>query len=90
MSTGDVLSGLPGLSEFTKLKVVDAAGTLVGVVGGLDIDVETGRLLSLAVRKGGLMGLGGTTTTVSAEVIQQVGAEIIMLTSGGAAAGAPL
>jgi sporulation protein YlmC with PRC-barrel domain len=89
MSTGDVLSGLPGLSEFTKLKVVDAAGALVGVVAGLDIDVATGRLLSLAVRKGGMLGMGVTTTTVSADAVQTIGPELITLTGGGAAAVAP-
>lgn len=88
VSTGDALSGLPGLGQLTKLHVVDAAGTLVGVVGSVDIDVTTGRVLSLVVRKGGMLGMGGTTTTVSADAIQSMGAEIITLSSGGGSVGA--
>src|SRR5688500_5872879 len=46
-SQGDTLSGLPTLRQLTGLKVVDEAGTLVGVVAGIDIDGPTGRVLTL-------------------------------------------
>ena len=86
---GDPISDLPGLDQLTKLKVVDASGALVGVVGGIDVDVATGRVLSLAVRKGGMLGLGVTTTTVSADAVQTVGPELITLTGGDAPSVAP-
>ena len=81
---GDPISDLPGLDQLTKLKVVDAAGALVGQVGGIDVDAATGRVLSLAVRKGGMLGMGVTTTTVSADAVHTVGPELITLTGGDA------
>ena len=77
---GDPISDLPGLDQLTRLKVVDAAGALVGQVGGIDVDAATGRVLSLAVRKGGMLGMGVTTTTVSADAVHMVGPELITLT----------
>ena len=65
------------MDDFLKLKAVDESGTLVGTVSQLDIDATTGQLVSLDAHKGGVLGLGGTTTTVAAEQIRAVGAEII-------------
>jgi sporulation protein YlmC with PRC-barrel domain len=65
------------LDDFLKLKAVDEAGTFVGTVNQLDIDPTSGRLVSLDAHKGGVMGLGGTTTTVAAEHIRAVGPEIV-------------
>ena len=76
---------LPGLGALTKLKVVDEAGTLVGTVGGVELDPASGRVASLAVRKGGLLGLGGTTTTVDAAMIRGVGGELLTVAAGAAA-----
>lgn len=65
------------LDEFMKLKAVDEAGTLVGTVSQLDIDPATGTLVSIEAHKGGLLGLGGTTTSVAAENIKAVGPELM-------------
>jgi sporulation protein YlmC with PRC-barrel domain len=65
------------LDDFLKLKAVDESGTLVGTVSQLDIDAISGQLVSLDVHKGGVLGLGGTTTTVAAEQILAVGPEIV-------------
>ena len=65
------------LDDFLKLKAVDESGTLVGTVSQLDIDAISGQLVSLDVHKGGVLGLGGTTTTVAAEQIRAVGPEIV-------------
>ncbi len=77
VSKGDTFSALPGLGALKKLKVVDEAGTFLGTVAGLDLDPETGRLLNLSVHKGGMLGLGGSTTTLSVGAIRGVGPEII-------------
>jgi sporulation protein YlmC with PRC-barrel domain len=65
------------LDAFLKLKAVDESGTLVGTVSQLDIDATTGRLVSLDAHRGGVLGLGGTTTTVAAEHIRAVGPELV-------------
>jgi sporulation protein YlmC with PRC-barrel domain len=65
------------LDDFLKLKTVDESGTLVGTVSQLEIDPATGRLVSLDVHKGGVLGLGGTTTTVAAEQIRAIGPELV-------------
>ncbi len=77
VSKGDTFSALPGLGALKKLKVVDEAGTFLGMVAGLDLDPETGRLLNLSVQKGGVLGLGGSTVTLSAGAVRGIGPEII-------------
>lgn len=84
-SAGDAISGLPGLGQLTRLKVVDEAGTLVGMVAGIDIDGTTGRVLSLLVHKGGVMGIGRTATTLGVEAIRGVGADLITVATDAAA-----
>jgi len=78
---GAQASNVVRLDEFMKLKAVDEAGTLVGTVSQLDIDVATGKLVSIEVHKGGVLGLGGTTTTVAAENIKAVGPELLTVTN---------
>lgn len=65
------------LDAFMKLKAVDEAGTLVGVINQLDIDPATGDLVSIDAHRGGVLGIGGTTTTVKADQIRAVGPEIM-------------
>jgi len=77
LSQGDTLSGLPSLRHLTGLKVVDEAGTLVGAVAGIDIDGTTGRVLTLTIHKGGVMGIGQTTTALGVAAIRSIGAELI-------------
>lgn len=84
-SAGDAFSGLPGLGELTRLKVVDAAGTLVGTVAGVDIDGASGRVLSLLVHKGGVLGIGRTATTIGIEAVRGVGADLITVATDAAA-----
>jgi len=71
------LSPLVELDALKKLKVVDAAGTFVGTVSDIESDPATGVVLSLVIHKGGLLGLGGDTTTIDASAIRGVGAEVI-------------
>lgn len=86
LSQGDVFSNLPGLSAMKKLKVVDEAGTFIGAVSGFALDQATGGLLSLTVHKGGILGLGGTTTTVDITAVRSIGPELVTIQAEGAAA----
>jgi sporulation protein YlmC with PRC-barrel domain len=84
-SAGDAFSGLPGLGRLTRLKVVDEAGTLVGTVAGVDVDGASGRVLSLLVHKGGVLGIGRTVTTIGVEAVRGVGADLITVATDVAA-----
>lgn len=74
---GNAAGGLVSLREFKKLKMVDETGTLLGVVSSVDFDQLTGKLVQLSVRKGGMLGLGGTTTTVDTGQVRGIGREVI-------------
>lgn len=84
-SAGDAFSGLPGLGQLTRLKVVDEGGTLIGTVAGIDIDGTTGRVLSLLVHKGGVLGIGRTATTLGVGAVRGVGADLITVATDAAA-----
>ena len=77
-------SGLPGLGELTTFKVVDEAGTLVGTIRGIALDPATGQVTGIAVHKGGMLGLGGTTTTIDPAAIRGVGDALLTVVTGGA------
>ncbi len=70
------------LDDFLKLKVVDESGAFVGNVNQVDIDVASGQLLSINAHKGGMLGLGGTTTAIPAEQIRAVGQELVTVAIG--------
>ena len=90
-SAGGAFGALPGLSQLKKLKVVDEAGTLVGTINGIELDPATGQVTGIAVRKGGMLGLGGTTTTVDTAAVRGVGSELLTVAvSETAPAGPPV
>lgn len=70
------LTGLRGLDELLNLQVVDSAGTHLGQVREVEIDPKGGQLVSLAVHRGGLLGLGGTSVTVEAAAIRAIGPKV--------------
>ncbi|HEX5504067.1 MAG TPA: PRC-barrel domain-containing protein [Thermomicrobiales bacterium] len=76
-SQGGPYSGLPGLDQLKRLKVVDDNGTFLGAVGHVEFDPVTGRLDGLSAHKGGVFGLGGATTALGADAIVSIGTELI-------------
>lgn len=85
-STGGTLGGLLGLRDLHKLKVVDAAGTFLGTIKAAEIDPANGQIIALQVHKGGVLGLGGTTTTIAAAAIRSVGPELLTVAADSAPA----
>lgn len=67
------------LGDFLKLKVVDESGTFIGTVSQIDIDTANGQLLGLEAHRGGVLGLGGTTTTIAADQIRAIGQELLTI-----------
>jgi len=74
--------GTVRLDDFLKLKVVDESGAFIGNVSQVDIDVANGQMLSLNAHKGGVLGLGGTTTAIPAEQIHAIGQELVTVAIG--------
>lgn len=72
------LSALSDVAAVRALKVVDEGGTFVGTVKALDVDPGSGAVTQLEAHTGGLLGLGGTTTTVVAADIRSIGAEVLL------------
>ncbi len=85
---GGSFGTLVGINDFKKLKVVDEIGTLFGTIASVDVDTATGRVDSFAAHKGGMLGLGGTTTSVTADQVRGIGPEVLTV-SATAMADAP-
>jgi sporulation protein YlmC with PRC-barrel domain len=73
--------GLTDLGHLKRLKVVDEAGTLLGTIERVAIDPASGRITSLTAHRGGLLGIGGTSTTIEAEAVRGVGNELVTVAS---------
>lgn len=82
ITTSSAADGLVTLDEIKHHKVVDDAGTLHGTPRAIAFDPQTGRLHQLEVHTGGMLGVGGQTTTVSGSDVTGVGADIIVVRAG--------
>jgi uncharacterized protein YrrD len=75
--TDSAATALLDLDQIGKLKVVDQAGTLLGTVAQLTIDAASGQISHLGAHKGGMLGMGGTTTPIPARAILSVGPDLL-------------
>ena len=78
---GGSFGAMVSVGDFKKLKVVDETGTLYGVISSIEIDEATGKLSEFTAHKGGMLGLGGTTTTVNAGQVRGVGPEVMTVSA---------
>ncbi len=67
------------LDQVLNLKVVDRAGTFVGTITHIDVDPAAGMVMRIAAHKGGLLGVGGTTTPIEPTMVLTVGPELVTL-----------
>ena len=70
-------NSLPDIGDLRNLRVVDEAGKVVGKVRDLDFDAGTGKIISLITHEGGILGIGGTTSTIPAGAVVSLGPEVI-------------
>jgi sporulation protein YlmC with PRC-barrel domain len=77
LSTGDSYAVLPSLRDLGRRKVVDEAGSFLGNVTTIDFDEKSGALRGLTVQRGGVLGIGATTTTLEVAMVRAVGRELI-------------
>jgi sporulation protein YlmC with PRC-barrel domain len=76
---GGAAGPLIELDQVLRLKVVDEAGRFVGAIAAVEIDPESGAVLRIATHRGGLLGVGGTTTTIEPAAILAIGPELLTL-----------
>ena len=88
-SAGGAAAGMHDLDALKKLKVVDNAGTLLGTISRVEIDPASGAITELAAHKGGMLGMGGTTTPIDARAIVSVGPELVTVNAEASALAAP-
>jgi len=69
--------GLRGLNDMTSLKVVNSDGSLLGDVKDIEIERADGKLTEVAVRKGGVFGMGGTVLTMPVASIRSIGPKLM-------------
>lgn len=79
-NVGGTVGTQMGLQELEKLKVVDNEGTFLGTLDTIEFDPATGLVTQLSAHKGGMLGMGGTTTPVDASSILMVGSELLTVT----------
>jgi uncharacterized protein YrrD len=77
--TGGAAGPLIELDQVLHLKVVDEGGTFVGSIARVDIDPESGAVARIETHKGGLLGVGGTTTPIEPTTILGIGPELLTL-----------
>ena len=80
-SSGSALGALLSLHDLGKLKVVDEDGTFLGTIHDVDVDQVSGQITQLTAHKGGLLGVGGTSTPIDAAAILTVGPELLTVTT---------
>lgn len=81
INRGDEATAPPDLGQMRSLKVVDEAGTFLGTVKAVNVEPATGQIVSVDVQKGGVLGLGGTTTNVAAGRIRSIGRDIMTVSA---------
>lgn len=80
-SSGGQTDALLDLQALKKLKIVDQAGTFLGTLSEVDVDPLSGQITRLTAHKGGLLGMGGTTTTLESTAIVMVGQDLLTVTA---------
>jgi sporulation protein YlmC with PRC-barrel domain len=86
---GGNMGNLVDSRALQRLKVVDAAGTLVGTLSDLDSDQTTGAVLRLTVSKGGFLGRFGETAVFDSAAIHGIGTDIVTVSAATPALAAP-
>jgi sporulation protein YlmC with PRC-barrel domain len=82
ITTSIAAEGLVTFDDLKHHKVVDDAGTLLGTPRAIAVEPQSGRLQQLEVHSGGMLGMGGQTTTVPGSDVTGVGADVIVVRAG--------
>ena len=77
------------LKDLIGLRVINGEGTWLGDVRDIDLAVKDGAIEQINLRKGGMLGLGGTTTNVASAAIRGIGPKVITVDVTAEATGSP-
>ena len=80
---------LRGLKDLVGLRVINGEGSWVGDVRDIELAVKDGAVEQISVRKGGMLGLGGTNTSIPASAIRGIGPKVMTVDMPTAAPSAP-
>jgi len=80
-SSGGAMDALLDLRALKRLKIVDQAGTFLGTLSEVDVDPVSGQITKLVAHEGGVLGMGGTTTSIPSTAIVMVGQELLTVTT---------
>jgi len=69
--------GLLDLEALRKLKIVNQDGTFLGKLSDVEFDPRDGHVTHLAAHKGGVLGMGGTTTPIGTNASLAAGRELL-------------
>jgi len=69
--------GMLDLEALRKLKIVDQDGTFLGKLSDIEFDPHDGHVTHLAAHKGGMLGMGGTTTPIGTNASLAAGRELL-------------
>lgn len=69
--------GLLDLEALRKLKIVNQDGTFLGKLSDVEFDPRDGHVTHLAAHKGGMLGMGGTTTPIGTNASLAAGRELL-------------
>ena len=72
------LSALRDSAAMRALNVVDEGGTLIGTVKAIEVDPASGAVTQVEAHTGGMLGMGGKTTTIAADEIRSIGDEVLL------------
>jgi sporulation protein YlmC with PRC-barrel domain len=87
---GNAAAGnLRGLKDLAGLRVINGEGTWLGDVRDVELAVKDGAVEQISVRKGGMLGLGGTNTSIPAAAIRGIGPKVMTVDVPEAAASSP-
>ncbi|MHB8637567.1 MAG: PRC-barrel domain-containing protein [Fimbriimonadaceae bacterium] len=71
--------------ELMKLTAVDGAGTALGALQDLRLDMKSGRVVSVQVGGGGLFGIGGHSVDIPASAVRAVGPSLVTIEAAAVA-----
>jgi sporulation protein YlmC with PRC-barrel domain len=74
---------LQGLEQLGKLKVVDRSGTYLGHITRVELEPSSGKVRSLDIRKGDVLGLGGDSITIANDKVVAVGPDLVTVSGTG-------
>lgn len=69
--------GLLDLEALRKLKIVNQDGSFLGKLSDVEFDPRDGHVTHLAAHKGGVLGMGGTTTPIGTNANLAAGRELL-------------